>query len=143
MIRGFDRWHVNKHKTVRCIIKRDERYLLVVHNNFLPLNKGKWGFPGGRIEGGESFVDTLVRELREELSIAPGGFQHVGDYLYKDRLHRIYATTFDEPIEWFDRSEIIEIGWHTVADIRTFDQQNRLHTGFELKAVLDFEALMF
>ncbi len=129
------------HKTVRCVIKNDDRYLLVVHNNFLPINKGKWGLPGGRIESNESFLDTLVRELWEELSIAPDEFHHIGDYRYKDRLHRVYGTTFRKPIARFDRSEILEIGWHTVAEIRTFDEQDRLHTGFELNAVLDFEAL--
>jgi 8-oxo-dGTP diphosphatase len=40
---------------------------------------GKWEFPGGKVEQGESPEDALVREIREELSV---GIE-VGDLIHR------------------------------------------------------------
>ncbi len=45
-----------------CQRKPDARYPL------------KWEFPGGKVEDGETFEETLIREILEELSLnIPGG----------------------------------------------------------------------
>lgn len=49
---------------VLSIVVRDGRMLLVRRRN--PPDQGLWGFPGGRIEHGESYLAAAARELREE-----------------------------------------------------------------------------
>ncbi|MDH3253082.1 MAG: (deoxy)nucleoside triphosphate pyrophosphohydrolase [Ignavibacteria bacterium] len=44
-----------------CQRRPDARYAL------------KWEFPGGKVEDGESFEQTLIREIHEELSIRING----------------------------------------------------------------------
>ncbi len=62
-----------------CQRKRSARYGL------------KWEFPGGKVEAGETTVDGLRRELREELHIDAdiGNLYHRQHYVYPD------SGTFD------------------------------------------------
>lgn len=61
------------------LIDQDGRWLM--HRR--PLDKhhgGRWEFPGGKVESGETPANALVRELREELGIevAPDCWEPVG-----------------------------------------------------------------
>jgi 8-oxo-dGTP diphosphatase len=47
---------------IKAIIRDGDNVLLLKH-----AKKGFWDVPGGRIDGDESFHDTLKRELNEEL----------------------------------------------------------------------------
>jgi len=52
---------------IAVVIRRGEA-LLVRRAN--PPDAGLWGFPGGKIEFGETVAEAAVRELREETAIA-------------------------------------------------------------------------
>ena len=45
------------------------RYLYLMRSD--PKHPGSWGLPGGRIEPGESLMDAMFRECREELGFVP------------------------------------------------------------------------
>ena len=124
-------------RTVRAILRQRDRFLLVVHNGFLG-RRERWGLPGGRIEHGEDYRDTVERELEEELSIHVSMLALVGDYSYNGALHRVFGTDFDGTIVDFDRNEIERIEWHTLDEIAKLAANRALHTGFEEIAIHDF-----
>jgi len=45
------------------------RYLYLMRND--PKHPGTWGLPGGRMESGETIVQTIERECQEELGAMP------------------------------------------------------------------------
>lgn len=55
-------------RVVAAIIEREGRFLLCKRPD-AKRHGGLWEFPGGKVETGESRVDALRRELREELAI--------------------------------------------------------------------------
>jgi 8-oxo-dGTP pyrophosphatase MutT (NUDIX family) len=129
---------VPRYHTARCILRSGERFLLAIHHNIRPENRGKWGLPGGRVEVGEDPQSTARRELVEELGIELDALRSVGDYEYRGRIHRVFGCEFDGDINEFDRSEILRIGWHRLDEIRALECDGRLHTGFELRAISDY-----
>lgn len=46
-----------------------QRYLYLMRND--PKHPGAWGLPGGKAEDGESLLDAIQRECREEIGIWP------------------------------------------------------------------------
>lgn len=55
------------------VLFKDGKVLLVRRAN--PPDAGRWGFPGGKIERGETVKDAAVRELYEETSIVSKAFK--------------------------------------------------------------------
>ena len=80
--------------------------------------------PGGKREPGETDVQTLVREIREELdvAIAPGSATHVGTFQAQAHGHaagiavRMTCYTADYHGTLTPSSEVDELVWLTYAD---------------------------
>jgi ADP-ribose pyrophosphatase YjhB (NUDIX family) len=62
--RGQDRPVVG----VIVVVRRGEQVLLAQRSRGTYL--GKWGFPGGHVERGETIVEAGLRELREETGVS-------------------------------------------------------------------------
>ena len=99
-------------KVLVCQRKKGGRYEL------------KWEFPGGKVEPGETVLDCLNRELREELSIEMQAIERMelttADYSDGGRFEVAYCSISEfigEPIN----NVFEEIRWATLDELRTLD----------------------
>ena len=69
--------------TVLCLIQKENKYLL---QNRVKSDWRGFTMPGGHIEAGESIVDAVVREMKEETGLTLTSYQFRGivTFLYND-----------------------------------------------------------
>jgi len=68
-----------------AIIRRDDLILIAQRLASSRLEAGKWEFPGGKLEAGETPVEGIVREIREELDLE----------IVVDRLFMVHPFTYE------------------------------------------------
>ena len=103
-----------------AVIERDGHFFMTRRLNGTHLG-GMWEFPGGKCGADESLVESLERELLEEL----GSRSTIGEEIFTVehaypertiRLHFFAATLLDEPkpllgqeMRWVSRNELREL----------------------------------
>jgi len=124
-----------KRTSVRAIVKKDERYLMIQSN------RGDLLFPGGGIECGETRENAVIRELEEETGYrAKGEIKYIGrvitrrpdrfeaDCTYETELLCYTCDVEDETVDLrLSESEMcyqIQPMWKTIHEI---SQQNRIY----------------
>ena len=124
-------------RTVRCILSNGEQHLLAVHRGARRWGRDRWGLVGGHLDTGEAPEAAACREVHEELGIriGPDQLAHVEDFRYKGGWHRVFAAPWFEAIGWFDRGELLRIGWHSLDEVAVLERRDRLHAGFEREAI--------
>ncbi|MCS0503976.1 NUDIX hydrolase [Ancylobacter mangrovi] len=113
---------------VLAVVVRDGEVLLVRRAN--PPDQGLWGFPGGRMEMGETHLEAALRELSEETGIVADTPRLITalDFIQHDaagalahhfvmiavlcRWRAGEAVAADDALEarWFSRAEIAGLG---------------------------------
>jgi ADP-ribose pyrophosphatase YjhB (NUDIX family) len=131
-----------QYKTARCILYRDDQFLLAIHNSFWRVADRRWGLPGGQIEWREAPHVAAIRELDEELGVKVSGLLEIGAFSYKHARHMVYAAPFAGEIRDYDDTELVEIGWFDEPRIADLKRQRRLHADYELEAVQTLRRLL-
>ncbi|RFD18447.1 NUDIX domain-containing protein [Komagataeibacter melaceti] len=111
---------------VLSIVVRNGRMLLICRRN--PPDQGLWGFPGGRIEYGESYLDAAARELREETGFETHaeGTLTAFDLIDRDgnghiRFHYLIVAVKCHDNGWTRITagdDACEVGWFDLAQVR-------------------------
>ena len=105
---------------VGAAVVRDGR-LLACRRTAPPAAAGRWEFPGGKVEPGESPDEALVRELREELGVKASvtawldGAAAIGD-THELRVAVVAIAGDPAPVEhdavrWLGPAELGEVDW--------------------------------
>jgi 8-oxo-dGTP pyrophosphatase MutT (NUDIX family) len=124
-----------KYKTARAILYRGDEYLFAVHSRFYGARTPRWGLVGGGVEWPETPLETVARELHEELELRITDFVEIGDFQYKRAMHKVYAAeVWGEPGE-IDDTELLDVRWFSEVDVQGLRERNALHAGYELTAL--------
>lgn len=88
---------------VTCTIYYNDKFLVIRRRNGAKKFGGKWGFPGGKVEQGETIVGALLREVEEETGLAlDDRLLFVDSYFYGNTLglhFTAFSTTGDVTTE--------------------------------------------
>lgn len=106
------------------IVNKEGKYFLNLRGKKARNEKGKWEFPGGKLEFGESLQESIIREIQEEFGfkIKPTKQLSTYNHIIPDELQHWVAIAYlcevvkGEPkilephkstqIGWFDLDEI-------------------------------------
>ena len=78
-------------ETTLCYLKKDNKILLAMKKRGFA--EGKYNGIGGKIEGGETPEEAMIRETKEEIAVTPLTYEKVGfiefDEYYKGEKEKI------------------------------------------------------
>jgi len=107
-----------------AVVVRDRRVLLVRRAN--PPDAGRWGFPGGKVERGETMAQAAVRELAEETGVVGEArriFTAVDAFDYDEfgslREHFVLVAVLVRWVEGQPQAadDALEARWFALADV--------------------------
>lgn len=117
----FSQTELRDHDVVTAIIKKDNRYLVLWHNKY-----DFWAFPTSKVDPGESPLQALSREMREEIGIQVTNSIWIKEVDKKDkrdqvvvniRYHLFEILAYEGEISNREPSKHREIRWLSQQDL--------------------------
>ena len=107
---------------VAAIIKRNNTYLLArraTHKD----HAGKWEFPGGKIDEGESPEKALERELFEEFGVVAKAGKHVATHQFDYGSFQIELMAYEVDCNegTFQLTDHDQIAWARLEEFQDYD----------------------
>lgn len=115
---GVEIWVFNKNR------------LLMTKRSLEKSHPGEWEVPGGCSQSGEDSIDTLIREVKEEIgiSIKEDDVQLIGTQLYKKQFVDIYKTNksinLDDIV--LQKEEVINVKFITKKEFMDMASNNEI-----------------
>lgn len=82
----------------------------------------RWEFPGGKVEDGESYEETLIREYKEEFALDVTVGRHIADASFVHDGKTIdlaaYEVIFSDDVQKIVLSEHTETRWVSIDEIK-------------------------
>ncbi|MEW4211600.1 (deoxy)nucleoside triphosphate pyrophosphohydrolase [Priestia megaterium] len=109
-------------KVTAAIIKDENRLLIAKRHSKDPLG-GKWEFPGGKIEPGETPQECLVREIKEELGVEVKIGPFYDDNVYSTQDHNIHLSFYWAKVINGEVIPVVhdDLKWTTIEELANFD----------------------
>ncbi|MBM3233800.1 NUDIX domain-containing protein [Candidatus Pacearchaeota archaeon] len=110
-------------KVVNGIILDKNKFLIIKRKS--GLHAGKWAFPGGILEKGESEEEALIREIKEEVNLDVRKIKEkIGKYNYKRGNKLVKGNSYLVFVDNFNvkiNSEISDFEWVSIEELEKFE----------------------
>jgi 8-oxo-dGTP diphosphatase len=125
---------------ITAVIKNPsgDKFLIVQRSKHEIAYPGKWGFPGGKVEKGETITDTLKREILEEVGLEiENEKEYILDYTFvRPDGHNVVGMCFavkakSEDVKLLSK-DFDDYKWIHPNELKDFDHVERMDEVIEL-----------
>lgn len=107
------------------ILNKEGKFLLIKRGKSSQNEKEHWGFPGGAMDFGETFAQTIKREVKEELGISIKPLVYlkpINHLIISEKQHWVavpyICKLVSSKIQIKEPEKISEVGWFSLEETK-------------------------